>query len=124
MSQKMRIIFLFCFACLQMATFVYAQRGKDQRPNIVLIVSDDHGREAVGCYGNKAVKTPNIDRLASEGTRLSNAFCTSASCRPSRSVLLTGMQNHSNGMYGLEHQQHHFSSFDTVKSLPVFLQKA
>lgn len=116
--------FLFSFACLLLGTTGSAQGLKDRRPNIVLIVADDHGREAVGCYGNKAVKTPNIDQLAAEGTRFSNAFCTVASCSPSRSVILTGVQSHTNGMYGLEHQQHHFSSFDTIRSLPVLLQKA
>ena len=96
------------------------------RPNIVLIVSDDHGREAVGCYatGHSTIKTPHIDQLAANGTRFSNAFCTTASCSPSRSVLLTGLHNHANGMYGLEHQVHHFSSFDTVRSLPVLLEQA
>ncbi|GAB3027043.1 sulfatase family protein [Spirosoma pulveris] len=96
----------------------------DSRPNIVLIVADDHGREVLGCYGASAVKTPNIDQLAADGVRFSNAFCTTASCSPSRSVLLTGLQNHTNGMYGLEHQEHHFASFDTVRSLPVLLEKA
>lgn len=96
----------------------------DARPNIVLIVADDHGREAVGCYGNPVVKTPHIDQLAAEGTRFTNAFCTTASCSPSRSVLLTGLHNHANGMYGLEHREHHFSSFDTVRTLPVQLEKA
>lgn len=95
-----------------------------KHPNIVLIVADDHGREAVGCYGNKAIRTPYIDQLAAEGTRFDNAFCTTASCSPSRSVLLTGLHNHANGMYGLEHQIHHFSSFDTVRSLPVLLEQA
>ncbi|WP_381523644.1 sulfatase family protein [Spirosoma soli] len=94
------------------------------RPNIVLIVADDHGREAVGCYGNKVVRTPNIDRLAADGTRFANAFCTTASCSPSRSVLLTGLHNHANGMYGLEHREHHFHSFDTIRSLPVLLEQA
>jgi N-sulfoglucosamine sulfohydrolase len=97
---------------------------QDSRPNIILIVADDHGREAVGCYGNPAIKTPHIDQLAAEGTRFTNAFCTTASCSPSRSVLLTGVHNHANGMYGLEHREHHFSSFDTVRSLPVQLEKA
>ena len=96
----------------------------DKRPNIVLIVADDHGREAVGCYGNSAIRTPHIDQLAADGTRFTNAFCTSASCSPSRSVLLTGVHNHANGMYGLEHQIHHFSSFDSVRSLPVLLEQA
>lgn len=96
----------------------------DQRPNIVLIVADDHGREAVGCYGNTAIRTPHIDQLAADGVRFSNAFCTAASCSPSRSVVLTGIHNHANGMYGLEHQIHHFRSFDTVHTLPVRLEQA
>ncbi|ADB40165.1 sulfatase family protein [Spirosoma linguale] len=99
-------------------------RAADSRPNIVLIVADDHGREVLGCYGALAIKTPHIDQLAADGVRFSNAFCTTASCSPSRSVLLTGLQNHTNGMYGLEHQEHHFASFDTVRSLPVLLERA
>ncbi|MGA0556430.1 sulfatase [Larkinella sp. VNQ87] len=100
------------------------QNRKDTRPNIVLIVADDHGREALGCYGNPVIKTPHLDQLAAEGTRFTNAFCTTASCSPSRSVLLTGLHNHANGMYGLEHREHHFDSFDAVQSLPVLLEKA
>ena len=51
-----------------------------QRPNIVLMVSDDHGREALGCYGNGVIRTPYIDALAGSGVRFTNAFCTTASC--------------------------------------------
>lgn len=94
------------------------------RPNIVLIVADDHGREALGCYGNPVVKTPHLDALAGDGTRFTSAFCTTASCSPSRSVILSGLQNHANGMYGLQHDDHHFQSFDNVKSLPVLLAAA
>lgn len=94
------------------------------RPNIVLIVADDHGREALGCYGNPVVKTPHLDALAADGTRFTEAFCTTASCSPSRSVILTGQHNHRNGMYGLQHDDHHFQSFDPVKSLPVLLAGA
>lgn len=93
-------------------------------PNILLIVSDDHGTDALGCYGNPVIKTPHLDALAAEGTRFTNAFCTTASCSPSRSVILTGLHNHRNGMYGLEHQVHHFESFDSVKSLPVLLAES
>lgn len=92
-----------------------------ENPNIILIVSDDHGTDALGCYGNPVIKTPALDALAEEGTRFTNAFCTTPSCSPSRSVILTGKHNHNNGMYGLEHSYHHFSSFDHVKSLPVIL---
>jgi len=95
-----------------------------KRPNVVLIVSDDHGLDAVGCYGNPVIKTPSLDGLAAEGVRFTNAFCTTASCSASRSVILTGMYNHANGQYGHEHSYHHFVSFPDVKSFPVLLTDA
>ncbi len=91
------------------------------RPNIVLIVSDDHGTDALGCYGNDVVRTPHLDALAADGTRFTHAFATTASCSPSRSVILSGRHNHRNGMYGLQHTYHHFQSFDDLRSLPVRL---
>ncbi|MCW3109034.1 MAG: sulfatase, partial [Segetibacter sp.] len=125
MSKNALITFLaITFFSFFLLAAIAQQQAKNVGPNIILIVSDDHGREAVGCYGNKAVKTPNIDQLATEGTRFSNAFCTVSSCSPSRSAILTGMQSHSNGMYGLAHEEHHFSSFDNILSLPVLLEKA
>lgn len=93
-----------------------------KRPNIILMVSDDHGREALGCYGNPAIQTPHLDALASAGTRFTNAFCTSASCSASRSAILTGIHNHTNGTYGLTHGVHHFACFDSVKTLPAMLK--
>ncbi|MHC4203483.1 MAG: sulfatase family protein [Planctomycetota bacterium] len=98
--------------------------ASNSRPNIVLIVSDDHGRETLGCYGNPVIKTPNLDALAADGVRFTNAFCTTASCSASRSVILTGMYNHANGQYGHQHSYHHFISFPDVKSLPVILTEA
>ena len=95
--------------------------GSDKnRPNIVLVVADDLGPD-LGCYGNDAIHTPNIDRLASQGVRLRNAFCTTASCSASRSVILTGLYNHANAQYGHEHSFHHFRTYDNLKSLPVLL---
>ncbi|MHC4568831.1 MAG: sulfatase family protein [Planctomycetota bacterium] len=97
---------------------------ESKRPNVVLIVSDDHGLETLGCYGNPVIKTPNLDALAAEGVRFTNAFCTTASCSASRSVILSGMYNHANGQYGHQHSYHHFISFPNVKSLPVLLTEA
>jgi len=71
------------------------------RPNIILIVSDDHGTADLGCYGNELIHTPNLDALAGEGTLFTRAYATAASCSPSRSVILTGLHNHANGQYGL-----------------------
>ncbi len=98
--------------------------GRDGRPNIVLIVADDHGMEALGCYGNGVIKTPSLDGLARDGVRFVGAFCTTASCSASRSVILTGMYNHANGQYGHQHDYHHFISFPNVKSLPILLAEA
>ncbi len=95
-----------------------------KRPNIVLIVGDDHGRGDLGCYGHPVLKTPHLDGLAAEGVRFTNAFCTTASCSASRSVILSGLYNHANGQYGLQHSYHHFASFDTVRGLPVLLSQA
>ena len=94
------------------------------KPNIVLIVSDDHGREALGCYGNPVIETPNLDALAGDGVRFTNGFCTTASCAASRSVILTGQYNHANGTYGHTHAFHHFSCFDDVATLPRLMNKA
>lgn len=91
--------------------------------NVVLLVADDLSLD-LGCYGNRAIKTPHIDGLAQESTLYTHAFCTTASCSPSRSVLLTGMYNHANGQYGLEHSVHHFDTFDNVQSLSARLSKA
>ncbi|MCK5850412.1 MAG: sulfatase [Kiritimatiellae bacterium] len=96
------------------------QTKQDQRLNVVLMVSDDHGLDA-GCYGNHVVKTPHLDALAEDGTKFSHAFCTASTCSPSRAVILTGLHNHANGQYGLTHKHHHFASFDNIKSLPAFL---
>jgi N-sulfoglucosamine sulfohydrolase len=90
----------------------------------LLYVADDHGTEDAGCYGNRVIKTPGLDALASEGTRFTRAFCTSASCSPSRSVILTGRHTHATGQYGLAHSYHHFVSLPHVKSLPPMLTNA
>ncbi|MDZ7639728.1 MAG: arylsulfatase [Bryobacterales bacterium] len=61
-----------------------------QRPNIVLILADDLGYGDLGCYGQKQFATPNIDRLASEGIRFTQAYAGSTVCSPSRCALMTG----------------------------------
>lgn len=91
--------------------------------NVVVIVADDLGLN-LGCYGDAVARTPNIDRLAAEGTRFAKAFCTTSSCSPSRSVILTGLHNHANGQYGLAHADHHFRTREELTSLPLLLSAA
>src|ERR671922_2109893 len=61
-----------------------------EKPNIVLIYADDLGYGDVSCYGATRVKTPNIDRLAAEGLRFTDAHSPAATCTPSRYAMLTG----------------------------------
>ncbi len=101
--------------------------GKPRPParrNVILYVVDDQGMNDAGCYGNGVVRTPGLDALAKEGVRFTHAFCTTSSCSPSRSVILTGRHNHATGQYGLAHGYHHFVSLPGVKSLPVLMRDA
>ncbi|MDR6781512.1 sulfatase family protein [Pedobacter africanus] len=63
---------------------------KQERPNILMIMSDNQSWNHVGSYGDKIVRTPNMDRIAAEGVRFTNAFCSSPSCTPARAAMLTG----------------------------------
>jgi arylsulfatase A-like enzyme len=95
--------------------------GKDckGRPNILFIMSDDHAAQAISCYGSKINKTPNIDRIAKEGMRFDNCFCTNSICTPSRAVILTGKYSHKNGVKTLDDE------FDGSQvTFPKLLQKA
>jgi len=68
------------------------------RPNILFIMSDDHASHAMSCYNSRINQTPNLDRIANEGMRFDNCFCTNSICAPSRAVILTGTYNHINGV--------------------------
>lgn len=78
-------LFLLFIACLT-GTAAYTQ----QRPNVIIIMTDDLGYGDLGCYGATKIKTPHIDRLAKQGIRFTNAHSTSATCTPSRYALMTG----------------------------------
>ncbi len=91
-----------------------------KRPNIVFIMTDDHASHAMSCYGSKINKTPNLDRIAEEGVRFNNCFCTNAICGPSRAVILTGKYSHLNGKPTNAHNE----VFDGgQQTFPKLLQK-
>lgn len=62
-----------------------------KRPNLILILSDDHTAEFTGCYGNSVIRTPNLDSFAREGARMDRFFCAAPQCVPSRASFLTGL---------------------------------
>ena len=69
----------------------------DSRPNIVFIMTDDHGYQALSAYSDHLIRTPHLDRLAKEGALFTNSFVSNSICAPSRAVMLTGKHNHLNG---------------------------
>src|SRR6056297_2924123 len=71
-------------------------------PNIIFIMTDDHAAHAISSYGSKINTTPNMDRLAKEGARFDNCFCTNSICTPSRATILSGTYNHINGVTTLK----------------------
>ena len=80
--------FLLCFA------------GKDERPNILFIFTDDHATQAISAYGGMLADiapTPNLDRLAGEGILFRKCYVTNSICGPARAVIQTGKYSHLNG---------------------------
>jgi arylsulfatase A-like enzyme len=70
----------------------------ERRPNIVMILTDDHAAHAIGAYGSVVNETPRIDEIARRGVLLENCFATNALCSPSRASILTGTYSHVNGV--------------------------
>jgi N-sulfoglucosamine sulfohydrolase len=101
--------------------FIQAQ-GRLPR-NVLLMIADDLGLHT-GAYGDKTARTPNLDKLADEGVRFTNAFCTTASCSASRSVIHSGLFNHANGQYGHAHDFHHFAYLEPVRPVSSLLKDA
>lgn len=88
------------------------------RPNIVVYLSDDHGWEYLGCYGNTHIQTPHLDRIAEEGLRFTHAFTPTPTCSPSRTTLYTGLYPARHGAMG-----NHTECHDTLDTLPKLLRK-
>lgn len=99
-----------------------AQNAVLPRPNILWVMSDDHASHALSCYGSRLMRTPNLDRLANEGVRFQNAFCTNSLCAPARATLLTGKYSHKNGV--LDNQLRNRPFDGSQITFPKMLQKA
>ena len=91
------------------------------RPDIVIVLVDDLRWDEIGCMGHPFVRTPHIDRIAHEGVRFRNAFCTTPLCSPVRACLLTGLYTHNHGILDnlARNEQSH-----RLKTFPQALQRA
>ncbi len=122
---------LLSFTCLFALSCAFTSALAADRPNILLIVADDLGFSDLGAYGGE-IRTPNIDQLAAEGLQFTN-FHVAATCSPTRSMLLTGVDNHLVGMGNMKEimadnqkGQPGYEGWlnDSVVTLPSLLQDA
>jgi arylsulfatase A-like enzyme len=103
MEDRMKIVrnislaLLLIIGVMNIASAQRPQEASQRKPNIIFIMSDDHGYQAISAYSNKLIQTPNIDRIGREGAVMRNAFVTNSVCSPSRAVILTGKYGHLNG---------------------------
>ncbi len=120
LKNKVFLGFLFLtltfFACKSQQN--PATTSTTKRPNIVVIMTDDHAKNAMSIYGSPLIQTPNLDRIGKEGITFQDAFVTNSICGPSRAVGLTGKYSHINKMYD------HSNKFDGSQwTYPKELQK-
>jgi len=94
--------------------------GKEP-PNILFLLTDNHRWDAVGCYGNRVIQTPNMDRLAAQGTRFTNAFCTTSICAASRASILNGQYR---WRHGYTFQRPYITAEAMQQSYPTLLREA
>ena len=98
-----------------------------RKPNIVYIIAHDLGQQ-LNCYGDKSVKSPNLDELAEKGVRFVNYFCSSTPCSPSRGCIMTGRYAHTNGLMGLANRSsdalHNWSLPEKEKTIVDYLNEA
>lgn len=114
----------FVILLVSLAFFMACKQDKkakvaSKRPNVLFIMSDDHAYQAISAYDSTLIQTPNIDRLAKEGMKFTNASVTNSICAPSRATILTGKHTHINGKIN------NVMPFDTTQvTFPQLFKKA
>lgn len=93
------------------------------RPNVLFIIADDLSAEALGCYGNEQVKTPNIDRLAARGFVMDRAYCQYPVCGPARAALLSGLYPQQNKVTGNSDRDILSESLGDRPTLPQYFKQ-
>ena len=95
------------------------------RPNILLVMTDDQQHSQMSCAGHPLLQTPGMDRLASEGARFANAYCTNSLCAPGRATVLTGCYSHVHGIRGNSEKADAVEELDpSLPTFPQLLQQA
>ncbi len=90
-------LFSFVICALALLSSCAKEEKKQERPNIIFIMSDDHAYQAISAYDDRLIQTPRIDQIANEGILFQNACVTNSICAPSRATILTGKHTHLHG---------------------------
>src|SRR6266540_104792 len=101
MKRKLCLSLFLALGLLALSSGLYPRESGPKREeirNVLFIMGDDHSAEVLGCYGNRIIRTPNLDRLASQGTRFDWAYVNCPMCTPSRQSLITGKLPHAAGV--------------------------
>lgn len=108
---------LIAFICLIFPVSIFPLHAEAEKrpPNIIYLLADDLGYGELGCYGQKWIKTPNIDQIAAEGIKFTQHYCGNAVCAPSRCCLLTG--KHSGHAYIRNNGNPKWRELDESKSI-------
>ncbi len=107
-----------------------ARAADPARPNVVLIMTDNHGAWTMGCYGNPDIKTPHVDRLAAEGVLFERCYANNAVCSPTRASFLTGLMPCQHGVHrylgaqGAQIGPDAFNTLEEFDTLPALLADA
>jgi arylsulfatase A-like enzyme len=102
----------------------------ERPPNVVFILTDNHGAWTLGCYGNKDIRTPNLDRMAKEGTLFERSYSSNAVCSPTRATYLTGLMPSQHGVHsyltagGAQTGPDAYCTIAEFRSLPEILKDA
>lgn len=128
-NHSLRPVFSVLLVALCLALQLTAQPSSSL-PNVILILTDNHGAWTLGCYGNPDIRTPNIDRLASEGIRFERVFANNPVCSPTRASLLTGLMPSQHGVHrylgggGAQIGPDAYNTLEEFATLPSILTEA
>lgn len=112
MNRNRKIVIITCFLWTLGIVWAFAQK----KPNMVIIISDDHAYQTIGAYGGMG-RTPNIDKIAKNGATFHKAYVNNSICGPARAALLTGKYSHKNGFKDNETSNFDFGQNTFVKEL-------
>ncbi len=130
----MRQVISVIFCCYLVSLFGFSgiallSAAEQKQPNVVIIMTDNHGEWTLGCYGNQDIKTPHIDRLAKKGTLFTRAFANNAVCSPTRATFLTGLMPCQHGVHcylrpRIQTGPDAFNTLEEFQSIPQVLHDA